>query len=540
MDKHCFMGGIGLAAALAAAAPAWSQSIPTPAQIDSGAAQRRGLEQRRELEQQGAPRETVTDPLQVEPPAAPAAAPAGQVRFPLAGVRLNDSAFLGREELTAIVRPWIGKEVGFADLQQIVSQINAAYRARGIATAQAVLPPQDVAGGVVQIQLVEGRLGGIALEHLSYTEPDFIRARVPLEDGKVVDTQALEQALVRFNRTSEIQLKAALRPGTAFGTTDVVLDVLEPPRNQFQLFADNQGVESTGEYQLGFVARRNGLLGRDDQASLYLVGSDGTWTGSAGYTVAVNRGNGRLGVSYARNTLEIVKGPFAALDITGESSTFALTFRQPLKVEAAAQWDMLLSASRSDSKTRISGVPFSDSTVDKLSAGATYDRSAGWGRWLTTHTLSYASVDSPSESWPSFVAYTGSLNVLAPLGWGTLALNAGWQWLNDDQAPASEQFQVGGLYSVRGYAQGIAAATRGYFAQLELHRQLAAGLDGFVFADFGAVMPEPKERIAGVGAGISYRPDQRWTINVSYGHALKEIVPDQDSGRLDARVVFSF
>ena len=543
MNKKIYGGGFGVATALAIALPVYAQSIPTPAQLDAGAAQRRSIEQRREIEQQSAPQEVITDPVRVEePPTRPAAEPAPQLSFVLKGVQINDSAFLSREELTAIAKPYIGRTVGFGDLQELVAQINAAYRAREIGTAQAVLPPQQITDGIVRIELVEGRLGEFKLSGNEYTRDSFIRDRVAPEAGAVVDTKSLQKTLIRFNRTSEIQLKAALQPGAGYGLTDVLLSVDEPERNTLQFFLDNQGVESTGYYQLGMFARRNGLFGWDDQASVYLVGSDGTLTGSLSYGIPVNRSNGRLSVSYARNELDIVKGPFTALDITGESETAMLSFKQPLMVDELSQWDLALSVAQSRSETLISGVAFSESTVNKYSIGTSYERAETWGRWITSHTLSNASVDSDTEKWPSFFAYTGTANVLLPFkDCCTVAMNFGWQWLNEEQAPASELYQIGGLSSVRGYALGILSGARGYHAQFEAHRPLWwPGFSGFAFLDHGAVTPEPKESITGAGIGVSYRHGRRWSFDVSYGVPFNKVVPDQDSGRLDARLVLNF
>src|SRR5690606_34219999 len=122
MKKKLNRAGFGVAAAFVFACPAHAQSVPTPAQLDAGAAQRRSIEQRRELEQQSPPKEVVTDPVQVEePPAQPATEAAPQLRFVLKGVQISDSVFLSREELTAIARPYIGRTVGFADLQELVA-----------------------------------------------------------------------------------------------------------------------------------------------------------------------------------------------------------------------------------------------------------------------------------------------------------------------------------------------------------------------------------------------------------------------------------
>lgn len=542
MNKQVYAGGFGVVAALLMASPVGAQSIPTPAQLDAGAVQRRALEQRDEIEQRQAPKEVVTDPIQAEePPPAPTTAPAETLRFELKGVHINDSAFLSRDELAALARPYVGRVVGFAELQQLVGEINAAYRARGVGTAQAVLPPQKIESGVVRIELVEGRLGKLKLSGNEYTKDNFFFGRIRMEQGAVVDAEALQRDLIHFNRTSDIQLKAALQPGTGYGLTDVLLSVQEPDRNTLQFFIDNQGAESTGYYQLGMYARRNGLFGWDDQLAAYIVGSDGTLTGSLSYGVPVNRSNGRVMVSYAQNDLEIVKGPFTALDITGKSSTALISYTQPLFVDALSRWDMALSASTSDSETEISGVPFSESKVRKFSIGTSYDRAESWGRWMTTHTLSQASVDSDTEKWPSFFAYTGSANLIWPVkDVATVAVNLGWHWLNEDQAPASELFQIGGLSSVRGYEQGVLSAARGYNIQIEAHRPLWEGFTGYAFIDHGAVFPEPKEKITGAGVGITWRSGRRWYVNVSYGVPFDKVIPDQDSGRLDARVVLSF
>lgn len=56
--------------------------------------------------------------------------------------------------LQAIVRPWVGRELGFADLHRASQAVAGAYRDRGWA-ARAFLPDQDFSDGIVTIRLVE-------------------------------------------------------------------------------------------------------------------------------------------------------------------------------------------------------------------------------------------------------------------------------------------------------------------------------------------------------------------------------------------------
>ena len=69
-----------------------------------------------------------------------AAPPAPQASFRLNDLRLNGAQALGNEELQAITRPYIGREVTLAHLEALAQAITANYRERGYFFAQAVVP----------------------------------------------------------------------------------------------------------------------------------------------------------------------------------------------------------------------------------------------------------------------------------------------------------------------------------------------------------------------------------------------------------------
>src|SRR5690606_8441668 len=106
-------------------------------------------------------------------------------------------------------------------LHELVARINALYRAKGVVTAQAVLPPQDLTDGIVRIRLIEGRVGAIDVRDNRSTDEDYVRARVRQQPGDLVDLAGLERDLQRFNRTNDAQARAELRPGSRVGETDI-------------------------------------------------------------------------------------------------------------------------------------------------------------------------------------------------------------------------------------------------------------------------------------------------------------------------------
>ena len=116
--------------------------------------------------------------LDAVPARTPPALPDSAVKFELKAVRFNDSAILPRSELDAIVAPYLGRIISFADLQAVVNGINALYDRQGFATARAVLPAQRVSEGQVRIELVEGRVGVVRLEGNTYIQPDYVTDRL--------------------------------------------------------------------------------------------------------------------------------------------------------------------------------------------------------------------------------------------------------------------------------------------------------------------------------------------------------------------------
>src|SRR5690606_15806820 len=122
--------------------------------------------------------------------------------------------------------------------------------------------------------------------------------------------------------------QAQLQPGSEVGLTDVLVSLIEPPRNSVQLFADSHGYRSTGRYQGGIALRSNSLLLDGDRASVFASASDGALTASASYNVPL--GMSRIGVSYARSQIQVTQGPSASLDIEGFSDTASINFARPV------------------------------------------------------------------------------------------------------------------------------------------------------------------------------------------------------------------
>ena len=62
-----------------------------------------------------------------------------------------------------IAAKYRGERVDFRKISELVRDVNDLYAEKGVVTAAAILPPQQLASGNLQIQLIEGRLGAAAI-----------------------------------------------------------------------------------------------------------------------------------------------------------------------------------------------------------------------------------------------------------------------------------------------------------------------------------------------------------------------------------------
>lgn len=476
-------------------------------------------------------------------------APGGQLpedhpaRFTLAEIRFNASAFIAEERLREIAADYLRREIGFAALNDLVERINDIYAERGIVTARALIPPQRIEGGVLQVRLVEGRLGELELTGTPYTDRDYIAARLPLTPGEVVDVPALREALNYFNRTGNLSLRASLAPGAEPGESDVQLEVVEPPRFQGQLFIDNAGSETTGEERLGAFAMINGPFGRDDRFTAFLVGAEGALNALLSYELPVNRSGGRLRAHYAQGEIEIVQGPFVALDISGESSEIGLGFEQPFLRQESLWLDGYLRGAQSSSTTDIADSPLSEYEVQRLELGGLLRGFGAGYEWSLRQGIIRASVEDVFGQDDDYLFLDGDATYLRAFGERTLGLiRGGWQYAQEETAPPALLYQVGGVDTVRGYPAGAVAGATGLLLSFEGRYRWRRGLQPFAFFDYGRVEDVSPERadIMSAGAGMRWQYGRYISGELVWGQTLEQVLPDQDSGRIYLRVAFNW
>lgn len=550
---------IACAASVALVVCAAQAQIAIPPSADPGAIQQRRIdEEQRRQEQERLERKPVDESV-VQPPVTPPAPPIDSgLKFTVRSIVFSPaSEVFSAEELRALAAPFEGREASLAELQQLVEQINAAYRERRVVTARALIPKQDVTDGVFTIQLVEGRLGTVNIDGNATTLDSYIRSRVDAQPEQLVDLPALEDSLLRFNRTNDIQLRAELKPGQGFGRTDLDIGVDEPNRHVFRFGLDNYGSEATGETRVGLGYTNRSVFGWRDTLQLGTMSASGLQSYSIDYGIPVGR-MGRLNLAHSQDDTQLKYGPFASLDITGESTATSLSLRQPVHLGERSQTDLLLSLRQRDVENLIGGLFFSSTSTDDVQLGLDHQANDAWGHWGVTYSV-YSGKAITAGATKHYKVGRGSIRrtLLLPSGWalqGTLSL----QHTNSNELPSSEYFFLGGEGSVRGYPVGVFSGDRGTLLSLELHHPIsgdaapedteALQASGFFFVDAGHVKPvrppasvlPASESLRSVGWGVNLNMGPHVSARLTLAHALDNAPHDPKRTTLRAQLNAQF
>lgn len=505
--------------------------------------------QREQLEQQQRQREMEERARQVQVPALRGEAieaqalPDQDVVFVLQGIRFSASVFLQQSELEALAQPYLGREIRLSDLNALLAQINALYEKAGQLTARAIIPPQELEGGELRVVLVEAKVDQVEWQGRQWVDPGFYDRRIPLESGQVLDSPKLMADIQRFNATTPgPQVSAGLSPGRGFGTSNVTLQAHEPERLQWLGFANNYGNQGSGREQLGGSLTWFSPTGAADSFTALVVGTRDSTYGSLRYSRPVNRHNGVVWVEAGANTMAVTDGPYADLDIEGDSQVYSAGYDHPwwlgpewlLRAGGGYMWQA--------AETTVEGESLSDTDTGEafLSGTVEYRGSPWYVRYDQRVRLASADNDISGESGDyTLLAGSGLLNRAIGEDWGFNA-RLQWQYASDPaKLPASLYFQLGGIASVRGYDPGVISAPRGVATNLEFSRRFAGRWQVFAFYDYGLAteLGTRDVDLQGAGLGLNVDWNRHFSASLVAASALKDVVPDQDSGQVLLQVI---
>ncbi len=531
-----------LAEGHAAAAVISAGSLDAGAQMERD---RRAIERERVMEQIA--EDEAAKKNKVEQGEKPAAEEAGaELSFALQQVIWNPSEILTKEQIQAVTTSYIGKQVTLKDLRELADKITNIYRDKGYMTCGAVLPPQRIHDGVVEIRLIEGKTGNVNLTGNRFTRTGYIMNRLGLKAGEITNTEKLNRDLRWFQGTNDVQLRVVMKPGAEEGTTDYDVMVFEPKNQSVTLYVDNDGYETSGRWREGIFYNMKSLTGHRDSLRAHFIRSDGTKAWALGYSVPISKKGMRLDLDYSGNRTEVIKGELKNrnLDVTGKSTSFSLTWRVPFHVTDRSRHEAGLQYINQSTKTDLyHGLfPWVDDKINRVIPYVSFTHYGKDSVFYHKHSFVFArrrDIDGDSD--------TAKLYRLSSFWQKRTKDGQFWQARLDgqlgsnDNLGSSDRFFIGGVNSVRGYEEGFIGGGKGISMGIEYHVPVDKAKRFFVypFFDWGRVSgyaaPE-HNTLMSAGLGLEARYKHLYsTLSVGFPFK-KDFYDDKVSS---ARVDFS-
>lgn len=451
-----------------------------------------------------------------------------EVKLSLKKLEFTESKILSKEFLDSIAEKYECKDIVIGDLYKVMDEINAEYSKKGYLVAKAILKPQKIADGEVLITLIEGKAGKVSVTGNKVTKTKYIENYFRIKDGDYPNFNEIKHDMQYFNNTNSTKLQIKMVPGKEERTTDIYIVAGEPEKTgKINLFADNYGKETTGEYRYGINYADSNLSGYCDNLVLSGVFTKTSETAMANYSIPVDGRGNRVGMLFSTNHMRISDGNLKFLDVRGNSEVAGLNFSHPFLSTANRRNKITFGVQQQHSETTVMGFRFVHD--DNRRYNVAYDSLLFRKSDLLYYRPSFSYTD---YSGIGMQEYTTKFNLDAM--WqkfikngNTLTLTLSGQKSFDDTISSADKMYAGGVYSVRGYDESILCGESGVNIKADYAwKTKIKGLRILTFFDFASVSGDSAydtKNIYSAGYGLEYRKDQL-SMTATVGHPLRDKV----------------
>jgi len=477
--------------------------------------------------------------LDVQEPVRPALTAPDSFRVLVKGFRITGSSAFAEARLAPLLASYVDRELSLADLEEAAAAITRYYRDRGYLVARAYVPVQEIREGIVEITVLEGRLGSFKIfvpeGSRSEWSPKVARGILGAQQppGSVIRSSGLERGLLLLSDTPGITARATLSPGEDPGTSDLTVDVADAPYVTGSADLDTFGNRFTGEARLGATAFMNSPGGLGDIGTARVQASTGSQNGYLGYQLPIGYSGLRAGASLSAVRYKLCCD-FEALEASGSALDFTAKAQYPfVRSRNLNVYGSLSGSTKHFTNSTLVG-KVSDKNVRSFALGVSGDGRDnarggglnGFSAALTSGKLDLSGVEADLSTDEQTAQANGSFSKLSywysrlqRLGSATsLYVSLSGQRASKN-LDSSEQFSLGGPTAVRAYPTGEAIGDEGMLLTLEGRWQFRDNWQASVFLDRGQIRLHKKEwlgwqgmnttitnsySLSGLGLGVDY------------------------------------
>ncbi len=475
----------------------------------------------------------------------------------------------GLPGLKKVLTPFLQQPLTPQLLIEIKRAIILYYRKQHHPIVTVLIPEQDISQGVVQIVIIEGKLGKIICKGNKWFSDSLIKSFLDIEPGDAISDDTLLTDVTWMNRNPFRRTDVLFKPGEAPGTTDIELRTKDRFPVRFYAGGDNTGNDATGNDRW-YVGMNWGHAFWCDHTLSYQYTTSSDFRSYQAhtfqYTAPLSWRHILLvfgGYGEVNPDLSSEEGDFEEFKSHGHSAQASLRYQIP--VGRAYHSKILEPFFGCDFKNTNNNLEFiGDDTIPIITKTVNITQVVGginWGKQTGHHQFT-CSLDSywspgqivPNQSNDDFGNLRHGAKNKYIYGRGTagdvyrfpvkcaLSLLARGQYSSQNLLP-SEQFTIGGFNTVRGFEERELMVDNGFIGNFEvrshafhLFRKAHDELLFLAFTDYGIggnhkKIPgeKPTQYLWSAGPGLRYTISSYLSLRVDWGFKLHRIRFDDSS-----------
>ncbi|HEX4191593.1 MAG TPA: ShlB/FhaC/HecB family hemolysin secretion/activation protein, partial [Stellaceae bacterium] len=162
------------------------------------------------------------------------------------------------------LRRFIGLPLSQGLLDALRSAVGNYFASINRPFVSVAIPKQDVTDGVIQVVVIEGRLGKLGVEGNRWFDKGQYLDAIQLKPGDPIDSAELQAGVDQINRNPYRHATAAASAGAQPGDTDITLQAQDRFPVDVSAGIDNTGNSSTGLYRAWTALDWGNALWRGD------------------------------------------------------------------------------------------------------------------------------------------------------------------------------------------------------------------------------------------------------------------------------------
>ncbi len=154
--------------------------------------------------------------------------------------------------LQSIANKGVNRCLGGRGIKQLIHVLQNRLIEHGYITSRIQISEQDLTSGVLELELVAGKVNHIQLSQNSSNYLTLLNS-VPISQGDLLNLRDLEQGLENLQRIPTAQADIAISPADKEGESDIKVSWQQTRFWRLLASFDDSGTKSTGKYQGGLT-----------------------------------------------------------------------------------------------------------------------------------------------------------------------------------------------------------------------------------------------------------------------------------------------